>query len=145
MTEMLPEYGGCLWPADPACLGDKWDALDDSVRDRALALASSTLRRLTAYRVGGCPVTIRPVIRRGCWNSYMTYESDWMRPQINASGQWVNNGGGGSACEIALPAPVGRIDEIRVDGIALFSTDYDIQNGNILVWMGAGPCPFFTS
>ena len=51
---------GCPWPVDPACLGEKWDELDPEVQERATGLASATLRRLTGYRVGGCPVTVRP-------------------------------------------------------------------------------------
>lgn len=55
-----PEYDVCLWPIDPACKTEEWNALNEVDQRRALALASSTLRRLTGYRVGGCPVTIRP-------------------------------------------------------------------------------------
>ena len=33
------------------------------VQDRAPGLASATLRRLTGYRVGGCPITVRPCMQ----------------------------------------------------------------------------------
>lgn len=156
MTEPIPEspvpYGGCLWPVDPACLTAEWDEADPLLRDRALALASATLRRLTAYRVGGCPVTVRPCSPK-CWiPSFVpfqgSYGAAWMQPGMNVAGNWINgcgcsgNCGCKTACEISLPAPVGRVDEVKVDGNIIASSDYRIDDGHILVWTGAGECPF---
>lgn len=148
----VPEYGGCPWPADPACLGDAWSELTPEVRDRSIALASSTLRRLTAFRVGGCPVTVRPCSPRGYCAPFVPFTGttgDWMQPGINAGGFWVNSCGcSGScacttACEIALPAPVGEIYEIKVDGNVIPTTDYEVQDGRYVVWTNPDePCPF---
>lgn len=151
MSEMLPEYGGCLWPADPACLGDKWEALDEAVRIRALALASSTLRRLTAYRVGGCPVTVRPCAPRGFCGSFVPFQGafgqDWMRPGMNTQGLWVNSCGcsGSCGCEItdgvSLPGPIGEVYEVKVDGDVIDPADYAVAQGQVF-WVGTGPSPF---
>lgn len=142
MSETLPEYGGCLWPADPACLGDKWDDLAPEVQVRALALASSTLQRLTAYRVGGCPVTVRPCVRRGCWEFFQP-NSTMLNPVI-VGGRWLNSVPG--ACSITdgitLPGPVGYVEEVKVDGLVLFAADYRIVDGTTLVWMGEGEAPW---
>lgn len=153
MTEPLPEdlippYGGCDWPLDPACLGAEWDQLDLDVQNRASALASETLRRLTAYRVGGCPVTVRPCQQDGCWSAFVPFTGySALSPGLDTHGRWVNSCGCGgtrcaSSCEIKLPAPIGRLDEVKVDGVVQTLTDYRIDNGKFLVYVGAGECPF---
>src|SRR5262245_23190612 len=63
----IPAYPELCWPVDHACLGeDWWTTYDQMTRARADALAIQTLRSLTGYRVGGCPITLRPC-RRSCW------------------------------------------------------------------------------
>lgn len=148
---LTPPFGGCLWDIDTACLGDEWDDLDTDVQERALALASMTLHRLTGYRVGGCPITVRPCQDTTCGHyspyGYPGYPGGYgMYPQ-NYAGTWSNSCGCGSsacssACEVKLPFPVGRVDQVKVDGAVLDPADYQIQNGNILVWIGSDPCPF---
>lgn len=103
-------------------------------------LATSSLQTLTYNRVGTCPVTIRPCPtehRCGCgWN-----------PHIR-NGQWFNNCPCETPCaatnEIDLPGPVGYIESVMVNGVALDldSGDYRLDDGHILVWQGAGPSPF---
>lgn len=139
MSQMIPEYGGCLWPVDPACLGDDWDELEVEQQERALALATSALRGLTAYRVGGCPVTVRPCQK----GTSCVSDGSWFNP-ANWAGKWYNSSCQGceTACEIVLPAPVGEVYEIKVDGIALDLDDFRLDNSNILVWQGQGDCPF---
>jgi hypothetical protein len=146
MSEPIPEYGGCLWPVDPACMTDDWDKLDPSVQSRALALASETLHRLTAYRVGGCPVTVRPCVRGGCWSSFIPFHGgSSFHPGLNTRGQWVNNSCGcqrrgcATSCEVNLEGPVGEIVEVLVDGDEVDPGDYMVQDDH-LVWMGAGEC-----
>lgn len=140
----VPDFGGCLWPIDPACLTDEWAALPEDVQNRSQALASAVLRRLTGFRVGGCPITVRPVPQRGF--CFVPYTGGWdssFRPGMNQAGNWVNNcGWGPETCQIVLPGPVGRIDEVLIDGAVVTPTDYRLDSGNILVWMGADPCPF---
>lgn len=129
----------CVWEADPGCLGDGWAALDPDVQERALLLASSALQMLTNYRVGTCPVTIRPcpsVSRCGCgWN-----------PHIR-NGQWYNDCRHAYRCrvlsEIDLPGPVGYIDALMIDGVEqdLQDGNWRLDNGHLLVWQGEGPSP----
>lgn len=144
MTVEVPEYGGCLWPVDSACFTDAWDGYPEAVKDRALALASSTLVRLTGGRVGNCPITVRPCSARVCRNYF---PPDSVQPQflpLNWGGVWMNVCNFGECivdCEVPLPAPVGRIDEVKVDGAVIPATDYRVD-GNRLVWTAVGECPF---
>jgi hypothetical protein len=148
-----PVDSGCTWPIDTACFSDSWDDLDSDVQDRAIALASATLRRLTGYRVGGCPITVRPC-KASCRD--VTYPSyyDMLRfggvsfwPHINGAGLWVNSCGCGThcgceaLCEIALPPPVGAVYAVHLDGAEVPSTDYR-ADAETLVWVGAGECPW---
>lgn len=129
----------CVWEPDPACLADEWETLDDEVKDRALMLATSSLQMLTSYRVGTCPVTIRPcptISRCGCgWN-----------PHIR-NGQWYNDCGCQTQCasisEFDIPGPVGYVEEMRIDGVEvdLWNGDWRLDNGHLLVWQGIGPSP----
>lgn len=143
-----PTYSGCPWEIDTACIADEWAEFDADAQARALALASNTLRRLTAYRVGGCPTTIRPCTDGGCWGYFHWYGSTGIfNPYIDAIGSWRNAcgcGGGGCAsdCEVPLPPPVTAVLEVKVNGTALDDADYQLQDGNILVWVGTDPCPF---
>jgi hypothetical protein len=156
MSVVVPPapVSGCPWPVDPACLSADWEAMDQAVQDRALALASATLTRLTGYRVGGCPVTVRPC-KAGCAAattrpSYLdmagAYGSSGFWPHIEG-GVWVNSCGCagdcscGPECRIALPGPVGRVDEVKVDGAVIPASDYRIDSNNVL-WTGTGECPF---
>lgn len=149
----IPGYNGCEWPVDPACFDEDWEALDPTVKARAQALASTTLNRLTGYRVGGCPLTVRPC-KKGCagaWPSYYdryawsgSLGSFW---PMNWSGVWINSCGCSTECSctmlctVTLPAPVGAVYEVAVDGMILPDTDYRVD-GNSLVWTGTGDCPW---
>jgi len=152
MTTPVPEYEGCPWPVDDACLGTGWDDLDQTIKDRAIALASETLRRLTGYRVGGCPITVRPC-RSSCTDTTVM-PSYWyagavfpFNPHINASGVWINGCGCTTdcsceeLCEVVLPGPVGEVYTIMSDGVEVPSTEYTIY-GNRLTWTGTGECPW---
>lgn len=149
-----PEYDVCLWPVDPACLTDAWNAMDAADQRRCLALASSTLRRLTGYRVGGCPITVRPC-KASCAGEYGVFapgRSWWgygssFYPHIDMDGQWVNSCGCASVdcscgpmCEVRLPAPVRSLIAVDVNGTDI-TADCKIQ-GDRLVYTGTGECPF---
>jgi hypothetical protein len=143
MTVTPLEYDVCPWPIDPACLTDEWTALAPDVQERALALASSTLYRLSGFRVGGCPLTVRPC-KRACAGanppSYYMSQGGLM-PHIAVSGVWVNSCGCvtdcscGPLCELALPEPVGEIIEVSLDGLIVDPMNYRVD-GNMLVWLG---------
>jgi hypothetical protein len=130
----------CTWEPDPACLGDAWDALDEDAQQRALMLATSSLQMLTYYRVGACPVTIRPcptqTTRCGCgWN-----------PHIR-DGLWYNGCVHQTQCkptsEIDIPGPVGYIESMLIDGVEvdLWDGDWRLDDGHLLVWQGEGASP----
>lgn len=144
MTEIA--YDGCVWPLDIQCLTDEWENFSDAVKTRAAGLASDTLHRLTAYRVGGCPITVRPCAPAGSFGSAfhaaLMGGREW--GPINNGGTWSNYVCGGaceSGCEIQLPGPIGRVDEVKVDGIVLDPGLYSVNDDRI-VYMGDGECPF---
>lgn len=129
----------CVWEADPACLGDRWDSLDAETQERSLMLATSSLQMLTNYRVGTCPITIRPCpVERRCGCAWS--------PRIR-NGQWFNGcpcqTGCGSISEIDIPGPVGYIESLKVDGQALDldTGEWRLDDGHLLVWQGSGPSP----
>jgi hypothetical protein len=137
-------------PIDAACLSEDWDAIDVAVQDRSIALASATLRRLTGYRVGGCPITVRPC-KKSCVGSLPTYwdmrTAGWM--PLNMGGLWINSCGCTTdcscvtLCEVELPGPIGAVTEVLVDGDVVDPDNYRID-GNRLVWVGAEVCPWPT-
>jgi len=149
-----PVDTGCDWPVDAACFEDSWEALDDEVKDRSIALASATLRRLTGYRVGGCSITVRPC-KASCRDLMIPSYYDMLRmgggvsfwPHVNSDGLWVNSCGCqtdcacDALCEVALPPPVGPIESVKIDGVAVSPDDYRVD-GDALVWVGAGECPW---
>lgn len=142
------DFPELCWPLDPACLTDIWDGLEPEVQNRSAMLAVLTLRRLTGYRVGGCPITVRPCKPACCppGFSYFTFAGQSFWPQ-NWNGVWTNCGCQGacgckSSCEVVLPAPVGDLVEVKVDGAVIPKTDFRVDNGNILVYQGSGDCPF---
>lgn len=151
MPEPSP-YLGCEWPIDAGCLGEAWDDYADDVKERASALATNTLRRLTGNRVGGCPITVRPC-KQDC-NSYAGRfyphsAYSWFLPHIDNAGAWVNSCGCTTTCsctalcEVELPAPVGAIYEVKVDGAIIDPASYRLF-GNRLTWIGGATCPWPT-
>jgi hypothetical protein len=147
-TPPAPEFVDQCWPADVSCCDD-WDTFDPALQQRALAMATSSLRALSGYRVGGCPVTVRPC-RRNCWSPFL-YEapSGWGRTNwsyqgpLNIGGEWINMGCGctgdcscTTVCEVALPMPVGGVDSVQLDGTVLPASWYRVDNGRYLVWQG---------
>jgi hypothetical protein len=128
------------WEIDTSCCGEAWDAYDSAVTDRALALAASSMRALTGFRVGGCPTTVRPCVS-GCGGAGTYYGSAFT--PLNWNGVWSNCGCGVSGCVhngLTLPAPVGRIDEVKIDGIVLDPTGYRLV-GNVLLRTDFSPWP----
>ena len=127
--------------------------------ERAEALAWYSLAALCAYRIGVCPITVRPC-SVGCLNSSVTYMDaiasggrhgalptatigKSFTPMITG-GNWVNSCGclAGDDCscsaldEVYLPGPVGEIVEVRIDGEVVPADQYRVDNGNRLVSMG---------
>jgi len=144
----LPDF---CWPVDTSCCPNYETDFTSPVRARAEALAAQTMRMLTGYRVGGCSITIRPCKPTDCfgqaWHTwadtgYGSYQAQFM--PVNLGGEWLNIPCCGlqqgcsctKVCEIALPGPVGRIDEIRIDGVQVDPATYRVDNGNLLTRIG---------
>jgi hypothetical protein len=145
MSEIVPEFGGCLWPVDPACLSDEWQAMDLDIQERALGYASATLERLTGRRVGNCPIKVRPVPQRASCFVPGEY-SAWLSPGMDTSGNWVNNcsylsGYPGGPSTVELPFPIGRVDEVKINGSALAPADYWVQSNRWLRLAATIPVP----
>ena len=138
----VPGYGGCPWPVDPACETAEWIALTPEVRQRSLRLASSTLERLSGYRVANCPITVRPQPQSGfcgIWTlsgSGLFSNGYWAARTVGATRTGANAERG-----IRLPGPVGRIDQVKVDGIIISPLKYHVER-DLLIWHSADPNPF---
>lgn len=152
-------------PVDWGCADEAYvEDLDPTVKLRSEALAWLTLRSLTAYQVGDCPITVRP-----CDPGCGTGRSTWVEapvvsgqtnslpprnntrgwwPHIDEGGNWVNTSCGCTtpcSCtyvpQVELPGPVGRVDAVTVDGVALDPTSYRVDNANQLVRVDGGHWP----
>lgn len=135
----IPGYAGCLWPVDPACFSDEWEATDDAVKNRSLALASATLHRLTGQRVTACPITVRPSVNGSCFVPFHDgYGYGPFVPGLNRSGNWVNNCGTcyDPTTSVRLPRPVGRVVEVKVNGSVVDPSMYRLFEGNRLAYIG---------
>jgi hypothetical protein len=131
----------CTWEPDLGCIDEaEWLAFTEDVRERALMLATSSLQMLTNYRVGTCPITIRP-----CPENRRRCGCDW-NPHIR-NGVWVNDCLHRTRCEplsqINIPGPVGYIESMLIDGVVvdLWNGDWRLDNGHLLVWQGEGTSP----
>lgn len=156
----LPPLPDACWPSDVSCVSDwdDWDVEPDLDADpvvegvplysaeqkaQAIALAGQTMRLLVGFRVGGCPVTVRPC-RAGCqtrtWRTYPVGgpgSVGWTPVQIG--GTWLNVGcghSGGCGCaglsEVVLWGTVGAIEEVKVDGLVLDPTAYRLDGRRLV-------------
>lgn len=159
---VLPALPDLCWPVDWSCVpAAELDGMDEGLRARAEVMAAQVLRSLTAYRVGGCPIVVRPCAS-GCGptGSYMAAPTvganadalggpvaQWW-PHVE-SGAWVNTSCGctssGCGCsvvpEVQLPGPVGYVAEVRVDGQVLAASAYRVDDGYRLVRTDGGSWP----
>lgn len=129
------------------------DELDPITKERAEALAWSTLAALTGHFFSTCPIVVRPC-RQGCatgwrqWTPAPAYAGGSFNPHIGTDGYWVNScvcAGDPCSCgpihQIVLPGPVGSIIEVLIDGAPLDPTAYRVDNGNLLVRMDGEDWP----
>lgn len=137
----------CTWTPDPVVLGEDWETQDADVSERALLLATSSLLSLTNYRVGTCPITVRP-----CPEPRPCTRHDWEPYRFDGGrhdGMWLNACGCSTArwCAPAsvvdLDGPVGYVSDIIIDGVEqdLGTGHWRIDNGYQLVWQGPGASP----
>jgi hypothetical protein len=129
--------------------------LDTAVKERSERLAWSTLVALTGYQVAPCPIEVRPCAERCAQGSYIEapvvaggYQGGGQFTPVLSGGYWLNSCGCGSgvhcSCsgfsEIYLPAPVGPIVEVVIDGQLINPSNYRVDNNlqlvgqNDLVW-----------
>lgn len=120
---------------------------------RSEEFAWSLLAAMTLYRIGTCPITVRPCAARcapaGSYNAAIsrgtgaaalpTAMIGMLNPYISG-GRWLNACGcSPSWCsckklsEVILPGPVGSIVSVYVDGLELPRSSYKVMNGNRLV------------
>lgn len=144
---------GCAFPPDKLV-----EMREDPETLRQMELAEArawySLAALTAYRLGVCPETIRPVAARcapaGSWMSAVVnggHSSALPLRTIGGiftpyvtGGTWVNACGcGPSGCgcgdrrDLILPGPVGAIERIQIGAEVIAPSRYRVDNGNILV------------
>lgn len=142
-----------VWDYVPSC--DLSDITGSAaVSGAALEAATEVLYALSGMRFGLCTVTIRPC-RRDCsgasslggWWEY----GSWPRPTF-FNGTWYNIVCGGCegdcSCtvleEVKLPRDVYDIVEVKVDGVVVSGTGYDLQYtsaGPMLVRIDGGTWP----
>lgn len=155
MSITPPALPDLCWPVDWSC--NEQFAVDPSNASTvavAEAMAVQTLRALTGFKVGGCPVLLRPCALRcsptttllapvsggrggGGWTPYIM------------DGVWFNGCGCSSrdtcGCghieQITLPGPVGDITEVLINGTVLPPTAYRVDNGTLLVRTDGGSWP----
>lgn len=156
-----PPVPDLCWPVDWSCVEETWlDQLDERVRERAEALAAATLRALTAYQVGGCPVTVRPCavtcgrtsyleapVLGGTQSALGARVGQWW-PHIGPGGDWTNAVCGcqsGCSCEFVpevwLAGPVGQVTAVTLDGAVLDPGAYRVDDGYRLVRTDGGVWP----
>lgn len=153
-VEPLPDLPDFCWPVDTSCYPawDAWEILpsDDTAgvprysaaaKARAISLAGQTLRMLTLFQVGGCPVTVRPACRscsEQTWRAYPVSGAPWT--PMSVGGQWINiSCGHSSSCgclgarEVRLAYTVGGIVAVTIDGMTLDPSAYRLDAGGRLV------------
>lgn len=144
--------GPCTWPLDTSC-DPAWGDYSQAVRDRATALAVFVLDALTGHQFAQCPVTVRPC-GPGCglWQGYQTFPAGapsgnvpnpWMAPYV-LNGIWRNCACAGGcscapACKVDIGTPVAAVTEVKVDGLVLDPSAYQLV-GQWLARTDGGPC-----
>lgn len=133
-----PNVDADCWPVDLECCAEFGD-YDGLVQDRAIAMATRAMRSLTGWRVGGCPITVRPC-PTGCL-VYGAVYGGW-QPQ-NWNGTWSNCGCGGGCIHnpLALDPPVGEVTSVKIDGVELDTDEYRVVDGNKLIRSDGQPWP----
>lgn len=122
----------CNWPFSESCYKPA-DTADPGLVETAMTLTVATLRSLTLYRVGGCPITVRPCVARRCFSTF--------NPHIGVDGQWVNSCHCtdrtscpcGPSHSIFLPPPIGDVVSVTIDGTTLDPSAYRVDDYRELV------------
>lgn len=119
------------WPTDA-------EPTDEKQKVLAEEYAVSVLRMLTLFRVGGDVITVIPRSTR-C-NHLGTNLLPVLYPSAYALKCLCTFGCGCSATNgVELEAPVGRIDEVRVDGVLIPASDYHMEDNTLVREGGRWP------
>jgi hypothetical protein len=144
MTEFAPTD---LWPVTWVC-----DVSTESATatGRAVRFASDTLWALTGRQFGLTETTLRPCRNIARETPFPDAWLSWpgtQRPPLGASasggiwGYWVpalcGSCSSGCSCtslsEVKLPVPVNSIVQVKIDGVALPSTSYRVDDNRFLI------------
>lgn len=143
----LPDAPDSCWPVDTSCVEGFGDH-PASVQALAKALAAQSMRMLTGYSVGGCPVLLRPCARSCVGGSGHWYEhGSTFYPHIDTLGQWVNTCGCSTSCscsplaEVVLPSYAGKVLAVTIGTETLTPAQYRVDNGNRLVRLDGAVWP----
>jgi hypothetical protein len=123
-------------------LPDSTPAPDPVDKRRAEVLAWTSYQALVGYAVAICPIEARPCAPGAALPVYEAFPvaggAPWS-PSI-VGGAWINCACGsrayGCGCGLSwveLPGYVGRVDSVEVEGLALPSTAYRVDNGSRLI------------
>lgn len=134
----IPDLPENCWPVDTSCCTD-FDNYSATVQARAVALAAQTMRMLTGYSVGGCPVKLRPCTRSCVSESVgWYYNGGSFYPHIDHLGRWVNGCGCSYNCSctalsvLDLGGSVSSVTEVRQDGAVLASSKYRLDGSRLV-------------
>lgn len=127
-----------VWPATYTC---DLSVYSPAITGVALQAATEVLYGLSGRRYGTCQVTIRPC-RRNCFDTMWPWPGNWWmwgqwpRP-LYYNGVWYNLTCGACpsnqcSCNVIdeawLPAPVSSVDLVKVDGVALPTSSYQLRD-----------------
>jgi hypothetical protein len=145
---VVTAFGPCeSWPATWVC---DVSCESPTVTAEAVALATEVVWALSGRQFGLCEVTLRPC-RRDCadvpWpaGGYAEWAgTSWLSPSL-VGGLWFNITCGrctsGCSCtsvsEIALPAPVHSVVQVKIDGVVVSGGEYRLDDNRLLVLLGA--------
>lgn len=148
MSETLPDHMDIEWPVNHAMCHD-WESIDNDVMGHAEQMARMSLHALTAYRIGGVVVTVRPCRDQGglpTWQVHQVSTSSGHYLPYIRDGVWYNALRCGTRCgclgpaAIHLPGPVGRVDEVKINGVVLGPENYR-HDGTLLIRTDGGVWP----
>lgn len=151
MSTLPPPPGPCDWTLNTDCVPD-WDTFTPEQQAAGTDLATFVLDAFTGHQFAQCPVTVRPCGERCGFPAYMTYPvtgfsysgpGPWMVPYI-LDGVWKNCGCAGGcrcapACRVDLGQPVAEVTEVKVDGLVLDPSAYQLV-GRWLARTDGGEC-----
>lgn len=124
--------------------------LDPNIKKLCELYASACMTALTLHRVGGNPVTIMPVSRQRVPGHYVWYEplpdeypvGMFYPGLIYPSAQDLKRPLTVTEVEaISLPGPIGAVQSVTIDKVALDPSAYRVENGQYLVRVDGGTWP----